>query len=292
MTISERFWTGLYLASNSFAFLWQHPELFVYLGSAAFVYFVAQFFSYNMPIVGFAGDEVTMFIGMQGWQYSLIEFTHWIYQGIFFIGTYIYVFIITFLHVCLIRHTLAILYDDPDRAHVLVVLARSKQALWRVAGWSLIFTIVSLLLRIIAVSTYGARVTFSAGLILVMMLLVGWSLATFFVLPILAVHQVSIWKAMKTSLTIVRNIFWQIIGAEAWMGIIIIICFVPISIISRALGLNTTSFGLFILSGVLTMATVLISYIILSAHTVLKTKLYYYFIEPLQELAFLQFPQF
>lgn len=292
MTFSERFWTGVYMANNSFGLLWQHPRLFVYLGGAALVYFFAQLVSYNMPIVGFAGDEVTMFIGMQGWQYRLIEFTHWIYQGLFFILTYFYVFVITFLHVCLIRHTLAILYQDPDRARIYMVLKRVRPALGRIAIWSLVFTLVSLLLRVIAVSTYYSRTTFSVGLILVIFLVISWSLTTFFVLQILAVHQVSIIKAIKTSICMVKSLLVEILGAEVWMGIIIILCFVPISIISRVLGLNTTSFGLFILSLMMTLATVLISYVILSAQTVLKTKLYYYFVEPLQELAFLQYPQF
>ena len=160
MSFSERFWTGLYLASDSFTLLWQHPRLFVYLGAAAIVYFFVQLMSYNMPIVGFAGDEVTMFIGMQGWQYNSIEPTHWVYQGFFFIFTYFYVFIITFLHVCLIRHVLAILYEDPEKAHVRVVFLRSKTAVRPVAAWSFIFTLISLVLRMIVLFTYGNSAIF------------------------------------------------------------------------------------------------------------------------------------
>lgn len=292
MSFSKQFWSGVYLASNSFAFLGQHPCLFVYLGIAAIFYFFVQLISYNMTIVGFAGDEITIFIGLQGWQYNLIGFTNWIHQGLFFIGTYAYVFVITFLHICLIRHVLAILYEDPDKAHVKVVLKNAVSATGRVAAWSLVFTLLSLFLRVIAISTYGSRATFSIGLIMVMLLVVSWSLGTFFVLPILAAHRVSLFKAIKTSMVMVKELWVEILGSQVWIAIIVLLCFIPCSIITHAFGVNTQNVGLFVLSFIMTLVTVLASFIILSAQTVLKTKLYYAFVEPRRELAFLQFPQF
>ena len=242
-------------------------------------------------MIGFAGDELTLYIGMQGLQYSLIEFTHWIYQGLLVIITFVYVFIITFLHVCLIRHILAILYEDPERARIRVVLSKSWSALGRIAAWSVLFTCISLMLRIIALSTYSSKTTFSLGLITVIILVAGWSLVTFFVLPIIAVHNVTIWRAIKTSYKMVKDLIVEIIGAECWIGLIALLIFIPLSIVLRVLG-QGSGFGILVASLIVTLATVFVGYIILSVQTVLKTKLYYYYVQPMEELAFLSYPHF
>ena len=291
MNVRERFCNGIYMASNSFAMLWFHPKLLIYLGFAAIIYFFAQILVYNMPMPGFAGDELTIFIGMQSLQYSLIEFTHWIYNGLLLIVTFAYVFIITFLHVCLIRHVLAILYEDPERARIRVVLSRSWAALGRIVVWSVIFTAISLMLRIIAVSTYASKTTFSLGLIVVVMLVGCWSLLTFFVLPIIAVHNISIWRAIRTSYTMVKSLFIEIVGAECWIGLIALLVFMPLSIVLHVLGRGSGGEFL-IVSLIITLITVCASYIILSVQTVLKTKLYYSYVQPLEELAFLSYPHF
>lgn len=291
MSLLGRFGNGMYMASYSFAMLWSHPGLLIYLGVAAFIYFVAQLLVYNMPAIGFAGDEFTLFIGMQGLQYSLLEFSHWLYQGLLLIVTFAYVFIITFLHVCLIRHTMAIIYEDSERAHVLVVLKKSMAALARITQWSIIFTIISLVLRIIAITTYSDKLIFSLGLILVIGLVGCWSLITFFVLPIIAVHNVGIWRALKTSFKMVKSLLIEIVGAQTWMALIVILTFLPLSIVLRVLG-HGSGFGIMVFYFITTLLTVFSAYIILSAQTVVKTKLYYYYVQPLEEMAFLSYPHF
>lgn len=291
MSLKERFFNGVYTASHSFAMLWTHPELLLYLGLAAIVYFLAQVLVCNIPLIGFAGDELTLFIGMQGLQYSLIEFTHWLYHGLLVIVTFVYVFIITFLHVCLIRHTFAILYESSDKAHVCVVLRNSCTALGRIAQWSILFTFISLVLRIIAVSTYSTTAIFSIGLVFVIILVTCWSLLTFFVVPIIAIHKVSIWRAIKTSYKMVKSLLLEIIGAESWICVISLLTFIPLSIVLHVLG-QGSGFGILVMTAITTLITVFAGYIILSAQTVLKTKLYYYYIQPLQEMAFLSYPHF
>ena len=291
MRIQERFRNGMYMASNSFAMLWLHPKLLIYLGMAAIVYFFAQVLVYNMPVVGFAGDGLTLFIGMQGLQYSLIQFTHWIFHSALVLVTFAYVFIITFLHVCLIRHTLAILYEDAERARIRVVISKSWASRGRIVAWSILFTFISLVLRIIAISTYTSTATFSLGLVAVIALVVSWSFATFFVLPIIAVHNGSIWRAIRTSYKMVKDLMVEIIGAECWISLIAILTFIPLSIIVHVLG-KGSSFGFMVVSLIATLATVFAGYIILSVQTVLKTKLYYYYVQSMQELAFLSYPHF
>lgn len=291
MNMSERFRNGIYMASNSFAMLWDHPVLLVYLGVAALVYLLVQLLVYNIPIIGFAGDELTIFIGMQGLQYSLLEFSQWLYQGFLVILTFIYVFVITFLHVCLIRHTLAIIYDDMDKAKVTAVLRKSVTSVGRITMWSIIFTAISLVLRIIAISTYSSKATFSLGLILVITVVACWALTTFFVLPIIAVHDIGIWRALKTSFKMVKSLLVEIIGAQAWMALIGLLTFIPLSIVLRILGQGSGA-GTLVLSFGMTLLTIFSAYIILSAQTVLKTKLYYYYVQPLEEMAFLSYPHF
>jgi hypothetical protein len=291
MSMQERFREGIYTASHSFAMLYEHPKLLVYLSVAAVLYFFAQVLVYNVPLVGFAGDELTLFIGMQGIQYSFIEFTQWLHQGFLITITFIYSFIITFLHVCLIRHVLALIYEDAERARVRVVLSKSWSAINRILVWSMLFTVMSLVLRIIALSTYTNHVAYFFGLVIATVLAACWSLLTFFVLPIIAVHDVSIWRAIQTSYKMVLALVIEIIGAECWFGVISLLIFIPLAIMSHVFSQGTGS-CLLIGSLLSTLMTVLAGYIILSAHTVLKTKLYYRYVQPMQEMAFLSYPHF
>lgn len=291
MSIKERFREGIYMASHSFAMLYANPKLLVYLGFAAAIYFLAQVLVYNMPMVGFAGDELTLFIGMQGVQYSFIEFTQWLHQGLLIIVTFVYGVIITFLHVCLIRHVLAIIYEDESRARISVVLSKSWAAIHRILAWSVLFTLMSLVLRVIAISTYSSKVAYPVGLVAVIIVVGCWSLLTFFVLPIIAVHDVTIWRAIKTSYKMVKTLFVEIIGAECWISVISFLIFIPLSIILRVLG-QGAGYGQLMSSLIVTLVTVLAGYIILSAQTVLKTKLYYHYVQPMQEMAFLSYPHF
>jgi hypothetical protein len=291
MSIQERFREGIYAASHSFAMLYVHPKLLIYLGVAAVLYFLMQVLVYNMPMIGFAGDELMLFIGMQGIQHSFIESTQWIYQGLLIIITFIYSFIITFLNVCLIRHTFALIYEDTERARVRVVLSKTWSAINHIFVWSVLFTGVSLVLRVVALSTYASHVSYMTGLFLASVLAVLWSLLTFFVLPIIAVHDVSIWRAIKTSYKMVIALIIEIIGAECWFGVISLLIFIPLSIILHAFG-QRSSIGFLVGSSLSTLIIVLAGYIILSAQTILKTKLYYRYVQPMQEMAFLSYPHF
>lgn len=291
MSMQERFREGIFAASHSFAMLYAHPKLLIYLGFAVVLYFFAQILVYNMPMIGFAGDELTLFLGMHGIQYSFIEFTQWLHQGLLIIITFIYSFIITFLNVCLIRHTLALIYEDAERARVRVVLRKSWSAVNRIFVWSVLFTVMSLVLRITALSTSASHVAYVIGFVLTPALAASWSLLTFFVLPIIAVHDVSIWCAIKTSYKMVIVLVVEIIGAECWFGVISLLIFIPLSIILHAFG-QGSSIGCLVGSSLSTFMTVVTGYIILSAQTVLKTKLYYRYVQPMQEMAFLSYPHF
>ena len=65
MSLQERFCNGIYMASNSFAMLWISSEV-ISLSWFCCSFFFAQILVYNMPMIDFAGDELTLYIGMQG----------------------------------------------------------------------------------------------------------------------------------------------------------------------------------------------------------------------------------
>jgi hypothetical protein len=150
---------------------------------------------------------------------------------------------------------------------------------------------MSLLLRIIAFSTYTGHVFYILGLIIAVVLAGCWSLLTFFVLPVIAVHDVPIWRAIKTSYKMVADLVVEIIGAECWFGVISLLVFIPLSIILHICSLGTST-GLLVGSLLGTLVMVFAGYIVLSAQTVLKTKLYYRYVQPMQEMAFLSYPHF
>lgn len=275
MSMQARFCSGMYLASNSFAMLWTHPVLLIYLGLAAMIYFFAQIIVCNMG--GFSYSEFAFFSGLFDVMLACITFA--------------YIFLITFLNVCIVRHALAIVYDDPERARVFVVLKKTWSVMGRIVTWAFIFTFISTCMRLIAVSTHVNYTAFSLGFLLIILFVVFWFLTTFFVLPIIAVHDVAIWRAIKTSWQRSKLLMIEIIGAECWIGLIAILAFIPLSIILRILG-QGTSFGSLIASLIVTLATVLVGYIILSAQAVLKTKLYCHYMQLDEEKSFLSYPHF
>jgi hypothetical protein len=285
MSMPDRFRAGVYAASDSFAMLCGHPGLLVYLGIAALVYFFIQLLAYNVPMLGFAGDGLTVFIGMRGLQYSLLELSQWLYWGCLIVLTFAYVFIVTFLNVCLIRHTLAIIYDDMDKATVSVALRRSAMSVSRIAAWSVLFTCISLALSIIAISTYLGTVAFSLGLVFVVVAVACWSLVTFFVLPIIAVHDIGIWRALQQSFGILKTLIVEVVGAQAWMALIGVLIFIPLSIMLGVLSRGSGA-GSRILSFMVTLLTIFFAYAILSAQTILKTRLYYRYVQLREELDF------
>ena len=99
-------------------------------------------------------------------------------------------------------------------------------------------------------------------------------LGNFFVAPSISLNNQDIISALKSSFSLVRILFVEILGSQCWIGLIALLCYAPLSIISHTL-CTATSQGCSVGTLVTTGLIVLLSYIILSAQTILKTFLFY-----------------
>lgn len=270
MTICKRFWIGVYLAASSFWLLWLHKKLLAYLSFAALTFFCIQVFLYNLPLIGFAGDEFSLLIVLQGMQYQ-ITISRWFYQVAFVIASFVYFFMLTVLHLGLINHTLAIVHGNVSIGIRKALAAVLKH--WRmILKWSLLFVALYIGMHVIMISAayFNHPLAFvEIGMLYILML--GWSLLTFFVLPIIIAENRGVCQAIRRSFQLISAVFFEIIGAQCWVFIICILAIVPMVMFFRAMGSQAGLSFLFVLMSWLIVAA---SYIVLSAQTVIKALLY------------------
>lgn len=273
MNFAMRFWRGVYTASYSFTLMTQHPELLLYLGAAAPLYYLIQILFYNLPFIQFTGNELSVLMGMHGMHYSLTELANWLINSALLFTTFIYVFIINILNVALIIHATALVQHNQAQAHVGSSLKQTIKVLRKIFYWSVFFTIISLVLRALAVPTYNSLLIFPLYAFIIIFFAIAWFLLTFFVLTAIALNGQGIIESIKTSTALVRLLFIEILGSQCWIALVSVLCYAPLSIIVHALG-STNSQGYSLWALILTGVTVLLSYGILSAQTLLKSFLF------------------
>jgi hypothetical protein len=270
MRMLERFWIGVYLAAGSFWLLWLYKKLLIYLSCAAVIFFCMQVFLYNLPLLGFAGDEFSLLIALQGLHYQ-ITISGWFYQIALVVGSFFYVFMLTFFHIGLIRHTLALVLGNSS-LRVSTVMMDTVQWWRTILNWALLFTALHLMMRFVMASGCCLHpFLVHVGTVLIYILMAGWSLLTFLVLPVIAIERQGVWHAIKRSQKLVSAVIIEIIGAQCWIMILCLLAIMPLIMLMKAVGSQTSVNVLFV---IMTWLVVFASYIVLSAQTVIRTLMY------------------
>ena len=205
--------------------------------------------------------------GAEGFNPSLLGF---VVFGVFgFIGT----FTTYFYGAALSSHVLAIFrgksstYDQ----HI----ARAKTRIPAIAVYALISTVVGYILQLLE-----ERLKF-VGWIISRILGALWTLATSFVLPIIADSEESGTQSIKNSVSIFKKTWGETIVSRVSLGglvgLIYILVAVPVTI-GLALGLGSFMgvAGLFIALGVFMLGTIILSVLGSLATGILNVSLYYY----------------
>lgn len=273
MNFAERFWRGIYTSSYSFTLMTQHPELLVYLGAAAPLYYLIQILFYNLPFLQFTGNELSVLLGMHSMHYSLSELANWLMNSALICTTFVYVFIINILNVALIMHATALVQHKEADANVRSSLRKTVKVLRKIFYWSVFFTIISLIFRVLALPTSNSTLFFSFYSFMAILFAAVWFLLTFFVLTAIVLNDQSIFQSIKTSITMTRLLFIEILGSQCWVALVSVLCYSPLSIIAHALS-SSNSQGYTLWALIITGITVFLSYVILSAQTILKTFLF------------------
>ncbi len=273
-SIHARLWHGVCMAASSFEFLWQHPVLLVYLVSTVPLYFCAQVLAYNIPAAGVLGGRMNLFVSFQDLGRSIVEPSGLINHALLFLVTLVYLFVVTFFHACLVRHGWRFMTDIRENDGIGNALRNSWRIRGRIASWSFMATFVNVALYFIAASASSRALLLPVERFAVIAFFLGWSLCTFFFVPIVVFENESATHSLLRSAIIARQLFVEIMGAQCWMLVITAVCLAPLATIAAIFGRPAVGAWYASLSIAVTFTMVLIGSVVSSAQTILKTELY------------------
>ena len=214
----ERFKDGLYLASDSFAMLWQHPILLIYYLGLLLSYALVFIFAYNM--IGYKGACMQFSGEFHAPQTNLLadlipKAGGLVYLGFIF-SIFLNVLLRTFLSVALVQHTHAVLHDHKPLLKE-IWLATKKHWL-NILNWSLLLGGGTLLISGLS----GLALSTKSILLLTLISSLGISLLalTFFVIPVIALTRKSIPNAVYTSAQLLTKYMPEILGGLFWIGLV------------------------------------------------------------------------
>ncbi len=248
MNLSTRFSNGWTIATNSFKVLKENRQLLIFpiLSMASMFVIVVSF--------------VAIVFGLSGWNLDNLKDSGNIiyYASIFFFYITNY-FVIVFFNMALVH--CASLYFKGEEVTVQKGIEFSKSRIGAILGWAVFAGIVGGILKIIQenVGSLGKIITAIIGVV--------WSIATFFVVPVIAYENVGPLQAFKRSSQLMKEKWGESIGAGfsffliqlGALAVIVVVAF-AISAINFIAAIVVGVIGLLILSTVMSaIKTIFIS---------------------------------
>jgi len=246
MSFFERLSNGWTLAMNSFKVLKENKQLIIFpiLSSISLVLVMGSF--------------ILVFLGINGWPDDSVEdsssasnLSYYLFLFLFYLVNY---FVIVFFNMALIHCTR--LYFHGEEVSVNAGLRFSLSRIGAIFSWSVFAAIVGTILRIIQEESgiIGKIITGLIGIV--------WSVATFFVVPIIAYENLGPIAAFKRSAQMMKQKWGESLGANFSFGLIqflamivlIIPCFIIGSTINLYLGIALGLMGAFIISAIFSAA--------------------------------------
>jgi hypothetical protein len=248
MNLSTKFSNGWTIATNSFKVLKANRQLLIFpiLSMASMIVIVVSFLT---AVLGFAGWSLNN-IQDPGrvFSYSLVF--------LFYITNY---FVIVFFNMALVH--CSSLYFKGEEVTVQKGIDFSKSRIGSILGWAVFAGIVGGVLRIIQenVGSLGKIITAIVGIV--------WSIATFFVVPVIAYENVGPLQAFKRSSQLMKEKWGESIGAGfsfflIQLGAMAVIAVVALAVspINIMAGIAIGVLGLLIMSSIMSaLKTIFIS---------------------------------
>lgn len=209
----------------------------------------------GISLVLVMGSFILVFLGINGWPDEGLEessnVTYYFYMFFFYLVNY---FIVVFFNMALIHCTR--LYFRGEEVSVNAGLRFSLSRIGTIFTWSVFAATVGTILRIIQEESgiIGRIITGLIGIV--------WSIATFFVVPIIAYENLGPIAAFKRSAKMMKEKWGESLGANFSFGLIqfvamiilIIPCFIIGSTVNLYLGIALGLMGAFIISAVFSAA--------------------------------------
>ena len=249
---------GLALAGQSWRVLMMDKALLVFpllSGIACF-----------LVLASFAG--VALVSGVRIKDPEHVELAHWIVFFLYYFANY---FVIVFFNVALVA--CAMIRFNGGEPTVRDGLNAARERLGLIAAWAFLAATVGVILQMIE-----ERVGF-LGKIVIMILGAVWTIATFFVVPVLVMENLGPVEAAKRSAEIVRKAWGESIVSNVGVGILtflaVLLLVVPCGVLTVAVALKTGSIAVAIIGAILTVALlVTISLVSSALHSILLSALY------------------
>jgi len=253
-----KFRNGLALATQSWRVLMLDKELLVFpllSGIACF-----------LLLASFAG--VAFLVGVKVRDPEHIDIVHW---AVLFVYYFINYFIIVFFNTALVA--CAMIRFGGGNPTVRDGLQAARERIKLIAAWALLAATVGVILRMIE-----ERVGF-LGKIVIAILGAVWTIATFFVVPVLVVENLGPIEAAKRSVEIVKKAWGESIVGNLGVGLLtflaVLFLVVPCALLTIVLAVKAGSIAVAVIGAVLTVALlVLISLVSSALHSILLSALY------------------
>ena len=243
MSFFDRLSNGWTLAMNSFKVLKENKQLIIF-----------PFLS-GISLVLIMGSFVLVFLGINGWAFDNIEepgnVGTYILMLLFYVVNY---FVVVFFNMALIHCTR--LYFRGEEVSVNAGLRFSLSRIGTIFSWALFAGTIGTILRIIQEESgiVGKIITGILGVV--------WSIATFFVVPVIAYENLGPIAAFKRSTQMMRQKWGESLGATFSFGLIqfiaiivlMIPCFFLGAMIHPIAGVALAILGGFLISAVFSAA--------------------------------------
>jgi hypothetical protein len=280
MEWARRFKEGVFLASDSFLMLWEHKSLLFYLLIPVTLNACAYVVGYTLYLYLTHADMHVLF-GMENLVQSLATMPTWFTWAAGVLFNWMTIAILTFFHACVAHHTMRLLLGHDTR---IVRTIQSCVQIWRpLLMWATMVTAVVLILQIPSSFGISLRIAIESGslvrdaiiipfALIVLLASALWSFATMVVIPFIVLERVSVKNAIALSVSVVKQRWIEILGGQAWLGLIALLMIVP-AFLASAVTTGSSLGSLFMLT--VSVVGVLVGCVLSTVHAIFKTVVYY-----------------
>lgn len=255
MSFIERFSNGWKITINSFKVLKANKQLLIFPVLSA------------LSMILIMGSFITAIFASVGWDFDYFDnadtTTNYIFVFLYYLVNY---FIVVFFNMALIHCTR--LYFRGEEVTIAKGLQFSLSRIGTIFSWALFAATVGTLLRLLQ-ENFGW-----IGKIITGLLGIVWSIATFFVVPILAYEKLGPIDAFKRSTQMIKQKWGEGLGATFSFGLIQFLAALGIIAIAMLIGFSTH-----ILVGVAigVLGILLLAVVMSAAQTIFVSAIYHNF---------------
>ena len=253
MSFFDRLSTGWTISMNSFKVLKANKQLVIFpiLSGISMLFILASFVTVVLAAAGWDVDEIGD--PSQGTSVLLLF--------LYYLVNY---FIVVFFNMALIHCTH--LYFKGEEPTIGAGIRFSLSRIGAIFGWAMFAAIIGTILRLIAEELGWL------GKLIISIIGVAWSVATFFVVPVIAYENAGPIDAFKRSTQMMKEKWGESLGAGFSFGLVRL---VAVLVVGGGLFLIGSIFDPFVGVVLAVLGVLLVSAIISAAHTVFVSAVYH-----------------